>query len=84
MVLPFSSLRRLCDFGVSSVRGWVARYVIAVPWQHCWDVPSHLSDRGVADATRNLYTASGLRACVRCGVDPSESLHRNLGRLSTR
>ena len=51
VVLLVSSLRRLCGFGAASVAGpgvwlWALmfqhRCVLAVPWWHCWDAPSHL------------------------------------------
>ena len=30
----------------ASDAGWLALYVLAVPWRHCWSVLSHLSDSG--------------------------------------
>jgi hypothetical protein len=38
-------IRRSCG----SRAGWLALYVLAVLWRHCWRVPSHLSDSGGAE-----------------------------------
>lgn len=54
-------------------RGWVARYVLAVPWRHCSEVSNHLLDWGVAEGVWSRCCLSVRVRKVRCrsGRKPS-------------